>query len=179
MRRPWADVRTGKVSSQLKRWNWFWIPCHHINDTRSTISFRQRGRENKNEGLFLLKSGMTATATATDCKKKKVPRCGIQSSLVTPSCHHILLCKGQGEQTSWGWRGLCWGRGVGGCRFLANAQACWRQGGVLITGCMHFVKWRTINLGNYPSIPPSPRIALFALPFSRVPDQTNCALSCG
>lgn len=55
----------------------------------------------------------------------------------------------------------------GWCRFLANAQACWRQGGVLITGCMHFVKCRTINLGNYPSIPHPP--ALHYLPsLSRV-----------
>lgn len=80
---------------------------------------------------------------------------------MTPNCHKILLCSGQGEQSSWG---LCW---RGQCRFLANAQACWRQGGVLITGYMHFVKCRTINLGNYPSIPHPP--ALLNLPsLSRV-----------
>lgn len=110
-----------------------------------------------------------ATAATSDLKKI-VPRCGIQLSLVTPSCHQILLCRGEGEQSSWERWGLCW---RGQCRFLANAQACWRQGGVLITGCMHFVKCRTINLGNYPFYSPSPRIALFALPSSRVPDQTN------
>lgn len=56
-------------------------------------------------------------------------------------------------------------RGVGGeggwCGIWANVQACWRQGGVLITGCMHFVKCRAINLGNYPPParppPPPPR----------------------
>lgn len=78
---------------------------------------------------------------------------------MTPSCHQILLCSGQGEQASWEGRALCW---RGQCRFLANAQACWRQGGVLITGCMHFVKCRAINLGNYPSIPHPP--ALLYLP---------------
>lgn len=47
------------------------------------------------------------------------------------------------------------GGGGGWCGIWANVQACWRQGGVLITGCMHFVKCRAINLGNYPR-PPAP-----------------------
>lgn len=52
---------------------------------------------------------------------------------------------------------------------LANVQACWRQGGVLITGCMHFVKCRTINLGNYLLNPPPMLLYLLSLS----PDHTN------
>lgn len=123
---------------------------HHM-----AVSFRQ---PDESERLVLPEPGIMAAAAASD-RKKIVPRCGIQLSLVTPSCHQILLCSGQGEQSGGERWGLVWG---GRCRFLANAQACWRQGGVLITGCMHFVKCRTINLGNYPSIPHPP--ALLYLP---------------
>lgn len=135
--------------------------------TRQTaFGFRQLGRGNENQGLVLLKYCYNSDSRGL-WPQKLVPGCGIQFSLVTPSCHQIWLCSGQGEQTSWDWWGggeLCW---RGQCRFLANAQACWRQGGVLITGCMHFVKCRAINLGNYPSIPHPP--ALLYLPsLSRV-----------
>ncbi len=62
----------------------------------------------------------------------------------------------------------------------ANVRACWRQGGVLITGCMHFVKCRTINLGNYPPQLPSPHVTLFALSLSLslcvLITQTNISL---
>lgn len=37
--------------------------------------------------------------------QQTVPRCGSQSSLVTPSCHQILLCGGSGEQRGGDWRG--------------------------------------------------------------------------
>lgn len=68
------------------------------------------------------------------------------------------------------------------------------EGGGLITGCMHFVKCRAINLGNYtstptPAAPPSPpgpfppHITLWVLspppprPFSLSPYQSHKQIS--
>lgn len=57
-------------------------------------------------------------------------------------CDLIVYRQGR-RGLSWGLRWMVW------WGMPANVQACWRQGGVLITGCMHFVKCRAINHGNY------------------------------
>lgn len=78
----------------------------------------------------------------------------------------VCVCaRGGGD---WGFAGLNrpkWDGVVGvGGGGSANVQGSLRQGGVLITGCMHFVKCRTINLGNDPFTPiPQSNYSLFSL----------------
>lgn len=59
---------------------------------------------------------------------------------------HVVGGRGAGRERRWE------AVGVGAESGLMYRLAA-GEGGVLITGCMHFVKCRAINLGNYTSTP--------------------------